>query len=256
MDDKNRLMSFLIRLLAVRRPRDYVIKPALWILFVHVVATLSMALVQPNDPRAQLPLFIIVVLSSLPFCILVFSVITYLDVLQKKLAQLATTDVLTGLPNRRAFLERAASRSRSSESGMVVIIDADHFKRINDTYGHAVGDLCLQAIADQLRTITRDSDVLGRLGGEEFAVYFSGMESKNALALANRLTATMLVEPPDTETVVSFTLSVGAAATAAAEGIEFYLKRADEALYMAKNAGRAQLVVWPDWPRAEQATNG
>lgn len=256
MDHRNRLMTFLVDMFALRRRRDYVIKPALWVGMVFLISTVSEMMVRPDDMNSAASRLSMVVVTSLPFSMLVFTIINYLDVLQNKLAELATTDVLTGLPNRRAFLDRSTHLNQRSSPGMLAIIDADHFKRINDTYGHAVGDLCLQAIARQLRTVTRSEDVLGRLGGEEFAIYFNSLRPEDALALAEKLTAEIKVDLEEPEQALGLTLSVGAAPTSPADSIEISLKRADEALYDAKRAGRACLVVWKEAPDNSMARAG
>ena len=107
------------------------------------------------------------------------------------LERLATTDSLTGLTSRHRFLERAGEEfsrwERGGAPGALLVLDLDHFKRVNDTWGHAAGDAVLQAVADAFRRTLRIADVAGRLGGEEFAVLAPDTGPDDALALAERL---------------------------------------------------------------------
>ncbi len=150
--------------------------------------------------------------------------------LQKQLVALANTDMLTGLPNRRAFVAQTLERLAEELPGYVLIIDADHFKRINDTYGHAVGDLCLQAIASRLRGVTRPEDVIGRIGGEEFGIYVR--RSQTMLSrLGDAICAEIQVDDPSVTTPLHLTLSIGAAACFGSDSLDLTMRRADLALY-------------------------
>ncbi len=172
-----------------------------------------------------------------------FLSIWYLDRLRHGLAHLAATDLLTGLNNRRAFLE-AAEQASASRDGVLMMLDLDHFKRINDTYGHAVGDECLRAMADMLREHLRVNDIVGRIGGEEFAVFLIDAPVDAARSIGERLSAGAEVRVADLEQDITVTASVGAVEMRIKEDLSSVLARADQAMYAAKGAGRARLVFW------------
>jgi two-component system, cell cycle response regulator len=161
-----------------------------------------------------------------------------------ELEQLVTTDVLTGLRNRRflsAELERAVSRARRHGLGLaVLLLDIDHFKRVNDEHGHAAGDEVLAAVAVRMGAALRTEDVLARWGGEEFLALAPDTGQVGAAVLAERLRAAVAAEPvavlPDLEIPVS--ISVGWTTFAHGDDDQAMLRRADEALYEAKDAGR------------------
>ena len=171
----------------------------------------------------------------------------------EELRYLATTDGLTGLCNRRHFLElceRKLLRSRRyrSEVGLLML-DADHFKTINDTYGHSMGDEALRLVARLCRSQLREVDIIGRLGGEEFAVLLpqTGLQAGCEVAerLRNAIAQTTL--PLDDGRMLRFTVSIGVCSCAAQNvTVEELLKAADQALYAAKDKGRNQVALPPD----------
>ena len=168
--------------------------------------------------------------------------------LQFALENMARTDGLTGLANHQAFMERAKgefSRARRySRSLSVVMIDIDHFKSINDQYGHAVGDEVLRQISRQCQSKLRDSDFLGRLGGEEFALLLPDTSRDSAHHVAERMRE-QLNETPiilDKETTLNITASFGVAALKEDDAdFNAMLHRADTAMYQAKHSGRNQV---------------
>lgn len=163
------------------------------------------------------------------------------------LATLAATDVLTALPNRRSFMSTLESatlslRSNPERQAVLLMIDIDYFKRVNDTYGHAVGDTVLCHVANTIRKGLRQQDVAARLGGEEFSVLLFGVGPKGAQLLAERLRARIAESAVETvEGRVMVTVSIGLVALDSA-GAEAALKRADRALYAAKAGGRNQVI--------------
>lgn len=170
------------------------------------------------------------------------------EVTRDDLQKLAATDVLTGLNNRRHFMFLAETElGRAQRYGRPISIglaDLDHFKRINDIYGHAAGDLALKAFADIVRSTLRHSDVVSRYGGEEFAFVFPETTPQEALALAERLRADLdaWVIPLADGRHVRLTTSIGIA-DASAQALEDALRFADEALYQAKATGRNRTVL-------------
>ena len=169
--------------------------------------------------------------------------------LKEELARQATTDELTGVRNRRSLLETARQEfSRAGRYGhplSMLMLDIDYFKRINDGFGHDVGDKVLRAVADACRRELRDSDVLGRLGGEEFGVLLPNTSREGAAVVAERLRARVdaLRLSGDWGEDIMPKVSVGVACIQEATRIEVVLKRADEAMYAAKAAGRNRVHV-------------
>jgi diguanylate cyclase (GGDEF)-like protein len=159
----------------------------------------------------------------------------------------ARTDALTGLPNRRYFDEYSsllASRRRSTDRVGILAVDVDHFKRLNDEYGHQVGDEVLRAIAGAIAAAIRDDDVAVRYGGEEFVVVLRNPGQGIALEVGERMrSAVRDLDLSWAGVNRSVTISVGvAAAQFAGEPIGDVVERADKALYAAKRAGRDRVV--------------
>jgi diguanylate cyclase (GGDEF)-like protein len=159
----------------------------------------------------------------------------------RKMLHLATVDSLTGLLNRHAFFDQAqALRKRPAGAARMALLmlDLDHFKRINDRYGHATGDEALRMFAHTVRTTLAGRHIVGRLGGEEFALALAGPLDE-ALHVAEELraaVATLLL--PTSDAPCAVTVSIGVAALHANETLTAGLARADQALYDAKRAGR------------------
>jgi diguanylate cyclase (GGDEF)-like protein/PAS domain S-box-containing protein len=165
----------------------------------------------------------------------------------EKMMHATTCDDLTGLLNRRAFFDKAEieiNRWRRSKRPLsVLVIDADHFKSINDRFGHDVGDSVLKALAAAIKQCVRQLDVISRIGGEEFAVLLPYTGIDDAKDLAERVrhcVANLVIEPVELD--IALTISVGVAEMDDALGdMRGMIKAADGALYRAKNAGRNQV---------------
>lgn len=181
-------------------------------------------------------------LVGLPFIIFGFLVMARLYQLKREMRDLANHDPLTGLPNRRHFLAATQTLCNQGVSGVFMAMDADHFKSINDDYGHQVGDAYLVRIADHLRGVLRSEDLKARLGGEEFAAFFPHMTLEQAALVADRVIQPIRVRGADTP---SLTLSVGMVDVLPGMRITEIYRRADEALYAAKKKGRARAECWP-----------
>ncbi|MBF0356148.1 MAG: diguanylate cyclase [Alphaproteobacteria bacterium] len=166
--------------------------------------------------------------------------------LEQELRRHATTDFLTGIANRRHFIDMAerefARAKRYGHSLSVVMLDIDHFKRINDTFGHPTGDKVVRAMAAICQKALREIDHLGRMGGEEFAILLPETGLEKGLQAAERVreaVETTPVELDDGQPPIFFTTSAGVSAMTAKEmGFDQMLSRADRALYAAKKAGR------------------
>jgi diguanylate cyclase (GGDEF)-like protein/PAS domain S-box-containing protein len=167
-----------------------------------------------------------------------------------ELKRTATVDQLTKALTRRAFLERAAKvlrrHGKLRRPTSVLMMDIDHFKRINDTCGHAGGDEVLSAVAQRLSNALKKGDVIGRLGGEEFAVVLQGSDSAMAMDVAERLRRSVEAEPVvlADRTEITVTVSLGATTSATSkDDLHHLLVAADKALYRAKAAGRNRAVL-------------
>jgi diguanylate cyclase (GGDEF)-like protein len=164
--------------------------------------------------------------------------------LMSQLHQLASVDALTGIPNRRAFLEEAEQLfDGSRQTGgrlSILMVDVDHFKSVNDTYGHGAGDKVLSLIAACVKSQLRDADLVGRYGGDELVIALADCSPSSAAEVAERIRTVAAATPVVTENnVVSVTLSIGIASADECQNMLTLLARADLALYDAKRAGRS-----------------
>jgi two-component system, cell cycle response regulator len=175
--------------------------------------------------------------------------IAELEVARDELERLASTDALTELCSRRRWYEAAGDEiarfRRHRRPFSILVADLDFFKRVNDTFGHAAGDDVLKTFAKLLRTATRTTDVLGRIGGEEFAALFPETALDSTEAVAERIVnACGSVRAISGSASIDFTCSIGITeAVADDDSIEIMLRRADAALYEAKRGGRNQVVA-------------
>jgi two-component system, cell cycle response regulator len=167
-----------------------------------------------------------------------------------KLETMATTDGLTALFNKRAMLDAArqkiAASARFHRKLAVLVADLDHFKRVNDTYGHDVGDVVIRGLADILKRQKRTTDVVARFGGEEFVVLCEQTDEKGAMLLAERIREELAKTSFRTaKGVVSVTCSIGVATfPEAGRDWEELFKAADDALYVSKRSGRDRCTAW------------
>ncbi|WP_229455256.1 diguanylate cyclase [Massilia sp. KIM] len=183
------------------------------------------------------------------YCLILRDISDKRDVFERRRRE-TFGDHLTGLANRRAFFDAAEqelARSRvSPRPTAVLVLDADHFKSINDRYGHPGGDAVLQHLAAILGDTFREVDVVARIGGEEFAVLLPSTDLACAAVVAERLRASVASQPARYEgQAIACTVSAGVAASVdGAENVDQLLKRADQALYAAKRGGRNRVERW------------
>ncbi|MFC3200868.1 GGDEF domain-containing protein [Alteromonas oceani] len=169
----------------------------------------------------------------------------------KELTRMATTDELTGLPNRRTFIERVelelSRAERVSLNLWMLMIDVDNFKEINDTEGHAMGDNVLKAIAGILKSSVRQIDAVGRLGGEEFAILLPDTPLEGARRVAESIRSNIESEVIKgwTDSYGPVTISIGVAKAGINDSFQALLDKADEALYDSKHSGRNKVSFDP-----------
>ena len=172
--------------------------------------------------------------------------------MEEQLVTISRTDALTGIYTRRHFLDKSEKAvkvmKRYKHSASMIVADLDNFKKINDRYGHQAGDQALIAFAEVCRKEIRDSDILGRLGGEEFALLLPETPLSQARILAERIRkATAAVDILLKDRVIKITVSIGVAEIGTDERpLESALHRADLAMYQAKESGRNRVVVSAD----------
>ncbi len=192
--------------------------------------------------------------------VVIFQDVTERHELESHLRFLATTDALTGVANRRSLLRRAEHefrRARRYRRPMaLLLLDLDHFKRVNDTWGHFAGDEALKALCDVCLGSLRSSDMLGRLGGEEFAVLLPETGVHDACGTGERIR--QLVEQLEVDwhgRTIRMTVSIGVATIEQSDpDIYSLMRRADLALYTAKDVGRNRVVLCADQPDAAKLT--
>jgi diguanylate cyclase (GGDEF)-like protein len=165
----------------------------------------------------------------------------------QKIERIATQDELTGLSNRRSFNETAArEKERSDRNGAplcIAMVDADHFKRVNDRHGHATGDEVLRMLGRTLRTSLRETDAVGRYGGEEFVILMPETPGNNAVRTLERLRQKIrAAQVAGLDVNERITVSIGLACYRHGEDIMQCVARADAALYEAKRTGRDRIV--------------
>ena len=220
-----------------------------------VVVTATLADTLDSYHRQLLRIFVVLVLVTFGGAMFAASLVRALRAQERhaaELQRLARTDPLTGVFNRRQFFESGLqefSRARRYGNTMsLLMLDIDHFKAVNDTWGHPSGDRVLQALAEIMNSLVREQDCVGRLGGEEFAVILPETDLSGAIASAERLRAAVVQSAiacaTDDGKVARVTVSIGIAVSTADDvSFEAVLARADKRLYAAKESGRNCVVA-------------
>ena len=199
--------------------------------------------ISEQDPRGTFELVADALAVGAPFAT-VFCYIGWFQACQiRDLNVRARIDPLSGVLNRQTFFRRFERSLRTSRTGLLLLIDADHFKNVNDIYGHAAGDRCISAIGHRLGWHVRDVDVAGRVGGEEFAVFLRNVSPGHGRTVACRIGQPITFSDGGINEHISVTLSIGAVWLEADVSDDELMVLADEALYRAKTTGRARLVI-------------
>lgn len=195
---------------------------------------------------AYLIAFSLAILLGMPVIGVFFTAGLEINRLNSKLEALAQEDSLTGLMNRRKFLEEVATQRALDSAelvmrnrGALLIVDADHFKRINDDHGHQAGDDALVFIANAMRQSVRDDDIVARLGGEEFGVFLSDADESTAFEVSERIRNSICAAPVEIAgTPVRLSVSIGGTEALRSQSLSDCMRNADILLYAAKQAGR------------------
>lgn len=168
----------------------------------------------------------------------------------ESMKEVAKTDGLTGLLNRRAFdaeMDRVVEEEKGRQDICLLLFDLDHFKRINDDFGHLIGDKVLRYTSSLIKQVSKDEHIAARYGGEELAIIVKGLQQNQALELADEvreaLAKSKLKRKDSGEPLGQVTVSVGAAILQAADTVESLIDRADTALYRAKEGGRNKICI-------------
>lgn len=172
------------------------------------------------------------------FTIVLFTVVLVQERVVVMFKQLADTDALTGVPNRQHFLSSLPQKLRPGDA--FIMLDIDHFKSINDRFGHEAGDLVLTGVAQAIAGATGPGTLLGRLGGEEFCLFLRGQTEETALAGAERIRLAVKSSAPGP---VTASASLGVAVWSGTEDARTLRGKADQALYVAKQSGRDKVVL-------------
>ena len=184
-----------------------------------------------------------------PLLFMLLSKVRQLAIAQHELEVLACTDSLTTLLNRGAFTMMVeawlaqVNGSTTPRPGTLLVVDADHFKSINDRFGHQVGDAALQRIAAGIQGALRPADLVGRIGGEEFGVFLPGATRRQGVEVAERIRTLVGSMPLAAAGHARLTVSVGGVGFSHAASYDDLFKVADRCLYEAKNAGRNRVCV-------------
>ncbi|MDB5613639.1 MAG: hypothetical protein JWQ22_1292 [Devosia sp.] len=238
-------------LLKIGRTRTLILSTMIAITTSCLVTALVMLVLPDSGAYFWYNMIVAVVspLVSAPGLTLVaISMVYQLNTAQTALTLAAETDELTGVSNRRSFMTQAELAFANAQAGgtpfTIVMIDIDHFKAINDTHGHSVGDDVLRDVAQACQAALRASDCFARFGGEEFVALLQLTDTAGAAAVAEILRKTVAVLAFENRTPPTVTVSLGVASyLASSESLHDILNEADRQLYAAKAAGRNRVMV-------------
>ncbi len=199
----------------------------------------------PHSPLAQEALLVAnLVIVSMLFAVILKELEEVTERIERNYRREASCDALTGVSNRRALLRVVARALHERRPFALLLLDVDHFKRINDDHGHDLGDRALCHLVQCLCQGLRDQDVLGRYGGEEFVVVMHDMALDDAVEVAERLAARVRERPyAQTSHALHMTVSMGVVVSSQATSLDALMRLADRRLYRAKQTGRDRVVA-------------
>lgn len=241
-------MEKIVDIIAPRNRVDLILKVTVLIVaftsFDYVVGR-----AMSDFTKSNVIIELLVTLSiAAPFGFFVMSIMAVQRKLKERLRFLAETDQLTGLPNRQAFLSRATEKILAQPNSTIMMIDVDHFKAVNDKYGHYIGDISLRRVGRHLTNSIRTGDIVGRIGGEEFAVLLMDADKTTAELVSSRICQPIKIDvAKDLEVdMPSFelTMSLGGVMALPGQNLNALIRHADHALYRAKASGRARAVFF------------
>lgn len=196
--------------------------------------------------RSELASVLVTYLIGAPFGLFVMAIMIVQRQLKDRLQYMSETDPLTGLPNRAAFFEKANLTINNGKPHAILMVDIDNFKAINDTYGHYAGDLALAQIGKHLHRTLRSEDIVGRIGGEEFAVLLNNVELPAIAELTSKICDTITIQSrrASDHQIQSFkvTMSIGSVIASPGQKLVDLMRFADEALYQAKANGQNRVI--------------
>ncbi len=234
------------------------------VIFGHVVSFgVRTSLGQNYDAFSILVNTVITAFTAFPFAVFIFrqearmrALYDRLREAHETLAQEATRDDLTGLLSRVPFFDEMAAARANRRRGALLIVDADHFKSINDRYGHLVGDRALTLLSASIASAVRERDVVGRIGGEEFAIYLPQTGLDDAVDIAERIRSSVgaIRFDPTPGTPHPLTVSIGVAKADHSRSRSVLFAAADACLYEAKKRGRDRVVCEDAEPLADNVT--
>lgn len=239
-------------MIAIRTRRGVAVAAAVTTLVATVVAEVLALIAYPlsSGSTAYISTPIITCLTAFPISYFCWSIMRQNSLLAEELKRLVNRDRLTDAATRDFFFSRMAEVPEAH--GVSLMVDIDHFKRVNDTYGHLTGDRVIAEVARVLRETVRKSDIVCRFGGEEFVIFLEARDGDEGFAAAERMrqsVADRRVMVGDTP--LSVTVSIGGARKQPRDDITQTIMVADAALYRAKSLGRNRTVFCPDGPGAE-----
>lgn len=215
-------------------------------LVISAMNAIGCAIVAPTVmvfyPRAEWPFELTLGLGltcsiATPFTYLMARQLQKNTLLSDKLQRLVDSDRLTDTRTRRYFFDRM--QSASEDYGVCLMIDIDHFKTVNDTYGHLAGDRVIQDVASRIKAILRDADIIARFGGEEFVVFLNRVDPATGFSISERIRNTIAERPISFNDIpIDVSVSVGGSPMMVGSEIERVIQDADAALYRAKAKGR------------------
>ncbi len=244
-------MNFLLRIMTPKSTGQWVLWFLAWTALFDAV---FIGVLHVTGQLGAMPLWLFLIIGAItcaPFLSAAMLMLRLHLRLQNRLFRASRTDLLTNMPNRRSFIE-AVGRDLAQKDGVLMMIDVDHFKAVNDTYGHGFGDECLRRMADNIRPVIPGSFHFARLGGEEFAVMLFDNAMTKAVDIGAIIAAGIRIRPPGSDKDIRVTCSLGACRAKAGDDLSVLLSEADRALYIAKDTGRARMVDAADYPRQSQ----